>query len=447
MVFEHFAQLSRSTRIRLAILTALLLGLASWLAATLVNPGPPRTIVLASGPEAGLYHQYAQRYKSLLAEQGIRVDERMTNGAEDNLRLLLDPVSKVDVAFMQGGVAAAIGANVEPLEMLASLYYEPVWMFHHDDFPVTRINQLKGKRVAMGPIGSGAHALVTTLMIANGIQPSSADIRPIGGNEALRALQKREVDVAFFVGGAASPVIQQAMRDEALELVSLTNTEAYPRRYPYLFRLSLPMGTIDLARNIPDSNIDMIGTKAMLVARDNLHPALISVLFDTMREVHGEQGYFESAGEFPGTTPVDFQVSNSADQHRRFGPTYLYRIMPFWVASLIERMLIIVLPLLVVLVPIANYLPVILRWRVRSRIYRWYGELALLERDIATRTAPVPIEQWLQDLDRIEQAVYRIRTPISYASERYTLREHLALVRRSAIAKAAERPSESAQDH
>ena len=447
MAFEQFAQLPRSTRIRLAILTALLLGLAFWLTATLVNPGPPRTIVLASGPEAGLYHQYAQRYKSLLAEQGIRVDERMTNGAEDNLRLLLEPGSKVDVAFMQGGVAAAAGVNIEPLEMLASLYYEPLWMFHHDELPVTQINQLKGKRIAVGPIGSGTYALVTTLMAANGIRSSDTTIRAIGGAEALLALQKREVDVAFFVGGAITPVIQEALRDDALELVSLIRAEAYQRRYPYLFRLSLPMGTIDLARNIPDSNIDMVGTKAMLVARDNLHPALISVLIDTLREVHGEQGYFESAGEFPGTSPVDFQVSKSADQHRRFGPTYLYRIMPFWVASLIERMLIIVLPLLVVLVPVANYLPVILRWRVRSRIYRWYGELALLERDIATRTAPVPIEQWLQDLDRIEQAVYRIRTPISYASERYTLREHLALVRRSAIAKAAERPSESTQDH
>lgn len=436
MAFEQFALLSRRTRISIAILTALLVGVAIWISATLLQNGPPRTIVLASGPEGGLYHQYAQKYKAVLAEQGIRVEERLTNGAEENLRLLVDPASKVDVAFMQGGVATASGAKVDDVEMLASLYYEPLWMFHHDDLPVTQINQLVGKRVAVGPIGSGTHALVITLMTANGITPGSADIRAIGGADALKALQQREVDVAFFVGGAGTPTIQQALRDPALEIVTLARAEAYQRRFPFLTRLTLPMGTIDLAKNIPDAHIDLIGTKAMLAAHGNLHPALISVLIDTAREVHNEQGYFESAGEFPGTAPVDLPVSIHADQHRRFGPMYLYRVMPFWAASLIERMLIIVVPLLAVLVPLANYLPQVMRWRVRSRIYRWYGELAMLERDIATREGTLPIAQWQRDLDRIEQAVYRIKTPVSYASERYTLREHVALVRQSVEAKA-----------
>lgn len=431
MAFEQLALLSRRTRISIAILTALLVGVALWVSAILLHNGPPRTIVLASGPEVGLYHRFALQYKAILAEQGIRVEERLTNGAEENLRLLLDPTSKVDVAFVQGGVATASGAKIDTVEMLASLYYEPLWMFHHDDLPVTQINQLVGRRVAVGPLGSGTHALVTTLMAANGITPASADIRAIGGAEALQALQKREIDVAFFVGGAATPTIQQALRDPTLELVTLTRAEAYQRRYPFLTRLTLPMGTIDLAQNIPNAPIELISTKAMLAAQENLHPALISVLIDAAREVHNEQGYFESAGEFPGTAPVDLPVSIHADQHRRFGPMYLYRIMPFWAASLIERMLIIVVPLLAVLVPLANYLPQVMRWRVRSRIYRWYGELVLLERDIATREGPLPITQWRRDLDRIEQAVYKIKTPVSYASERYTLREHVALVRQT----------------
>jgi TRAP transporter TAXI family solute receptor len=435
MAFEQFAQLTRRTRIAIAILTALLVGLALWVSALFLNPGPPRTIVLASGPETGLYHQFALRYKARLAEDGIRVVERMTNGAAENLRLLLDPREKVDVAFMQGGVATAAGLKVDDLEMLASLYYEPLWMFHHDDLPVTQINQLAGKRIAVGPLGSGTHALVMLLMNVNGINQHDADIRPIGGTDAVQALQKREIDVAFFVGGADSPAIQKALRDPALELVTLVRADAYQRRFTFMTKLTLPKGTIDLAKDIPGSTIELIGTKAMLVAREDLHPALISVLLDAAREIHHQQGYFEAAGEFPGTAPLDFPVSEEADQHRRFGPTYLYRIMPFWVASLIERMLIIVVPLLAVLVPLANYLPQFLRWRVRSRIYRWYGELALLERDIATREGALPIEQWLKDLDRIEQAVYRIPTPVSYASERYTLREHVALVRRTVLAK------------
>ncbi len=436
MAFEQFALLTRRTRVGIAILTALLLGLALWLSALFFSPGPPRSIVLASGPEAGLYHQFALRYKAKLAEDGIRVVERMTNGADENLRLLLDPREKVDVAFMQGGVATAAGVNVDGLAMLASLFYEPLWMFHHDDFPVTQINQLVGKRIATGPFGSGTHALVTQLMNVNDVNASDAEIRPIGGMEAVQALQKREIDVAFFVGGADSPAIQKALRDPALKVVSLARADAYQRRFAFMTKLTLPMGTIDLAHDIPDANIELIGTKAMLVARHNMHPALISVLIDAARDIHNQQGYFETASEFPGTAPLDIPVSADADQHRRFGPSYLYRIMPFWAASLIERMLIIVVPLMAVLVPLANYLPQFMRWRVRSRIYRWYGELALLERDIATREGTLPIQQWLKDLDRVEQAVYRISTPVSYASERYTLREHVALVRRMVLSKA-----------
>ena len=436
MAFEQFALLTRRTRLGIAVLTALLIGLALWVSALFLNPGPPRTIVLASGAETGLYHQFALRYKANLAEHGVRVVERITMGADENLRLLLDPRENVDVAFMQGGVATASGAKVDSIEMLATLYYEPLWMFHHHNAPVTQINQLGGKRIGAGPAGSGTHALATLLMKLNGINASAADIRPLGGMDAVQALQKREIDVAFFVGGADSPVIQKALRDPALELVSLVRAEAYQRRFPFMTKLTLPRGTIDLALDIPNTNIDLISTKAMLVARADMHPALISVLLDAAREIHNQQGYFENAGEFPGTAPLDLPVSANADQHRRFGPTYLYRIMPFWVASLIERMLIIVVPLLAVLVPLANYLPQFLRWRVRSRIYRWYGELALLERDIATRQGALPLQQWLTDLDRIEHAVYRIPTPMSYASERYTLREHVALVRRTVLAKA-----------
>lgn len=156
------------------------------------------------------------------------------------------------------------------------------------------------------------------------------------------------------------------------------------------------------------------------------------------RDIHGEQGYFEAAGEFPGTAPVDLRVSPYADQHKRFGSSFLYRYLPFWVATFVERAIIVLVPLVVVLVPLIRFLPDIMRWRVRSRIHRWYGELALLERDIETRKDAPPIEKWLQDLDRIQQAVERLKTPTMYASEAYTLREHIGLVRRTVLAKSSD---------
>ena len=275
------------------------------------------------------------------------------------------------------------------------------------------------------------------LVAADGIARGNTEVVAIGGADALKALKAREVDAALFVGGAQTPTIQQAMRDPAIKLMSLARADAYPRRFPWISKLTLPAGTIDLSINLPDRDVQMIGTKAMLGARSGLHPALINLLIDAAREIHADQGYFEAAGEFPGTAPVDLPVSPFADQHRRFGPSFLYDYLPFWVATVVERLIILLLPLAVILVPLVNYLPKFLQWRVRSRIYRWYGELSLLEHDVHTRTGDLPVDQWLKDLDRIDLAVEQIQTPDKFASEAYTLREHVALVRRAVMAKAA----------
>jgi hypothetical protein len=328
--------------------------------------------------------------------------------------------------------------------MLASLYYEPLWIFYRDSATLSQINQLDGKRMAIGVPGSGTRAFVEKMLVVNGmmmdngVTRGNTEVVAIGGNDALRALKAGEVAAALFVGGAQTPTIQAALRDPGIKLMSLSRAAAYPRKFPYITKLTLPPGTIDLAINVPDREVEMIGTKAMLAARDGFHPAVINLLLDAARDIHGEQGYFEAAGEFPGTAPIDLRVSPYADQHKRFGPSFLYRYLPFWAATFVERAIIVLVPLIVILVPLARYLPDFMRWRVRSRIYRWYGELALLERDVATRKDAPPIEKWLQDLDRIKLAVEGLKTPTMYASEAYTLREHIALVRRTVLAKGSE---------
>ncbi len=432
----HRYEVIRRAVIAVAVIAALL-----WTAFQLLQPAPQRRIVMASGSEGGVYHQHALRYIEILKRDGVKVEERMTAGAVENLNLLLDPASHVDVALMQGGVAAFPAAD--DIVMLASLYFEPLWVFYRDAAVLSQINQLEGKRIAVGVKGSGTQALVDRVLLANGLVAADGTARgntvlvTLGGAEAMRALRAQEIDAVMLVGGAQTPAIQELMRDPAIQLMSLERADAYPRRFTYLSKLTLPTGTIDLGRNIPDRDIQMIATKAMLVARDGLHPALINLLTDAAREIHSEQGYFEAAGQFPSTDRVDLRVSTYSDQHRRFGSNVLYRYLPFWVATVVERAIIVLLPLVVVLVPLFNYLPRFLEWRVRSRIYRWYGELSLLEKDVHTRTGELPIDQWLSDLDRIERAVEQIHTPDKFASEAYTLREHVALVRRAVMAKAA----------
>ena len=413
-----------------ALVTVVVLA-GTWLAQGSI----PRHIVLASGLDDGLYHQYAQRYREILARDGVTVEERQTGGAEDNEQLLHNPKSGVDVAFMHGGIVRAQERG--HLNMLMTIYYEPLWIFYGGRATLTQLDELRGKQVAVGSAGSGVRSFVEPLLAANDITSSNTRLSPLVNLEALHALQRGEVDAALFIGQVQFPAVWEALHDPSLKLMSLEQADAYPRRFPYITKLTLPGGTVDFAGHIPPREVVLIGTKAMLVARDDLSPPIIDVLMDAAREVHSQQGYFAGLGEFPNTEPVDLPVSADASSHLRFGPTLLHRYLPFFVATYLERLIVLLVPLLVVVVPITNFLPRFLGWRVRSRIYRLYGELKLLEREVGARTGTVPVEQWIDRIDRIEHAAARMGTPASHASEAYTLREHVALVRRAVLEKAA----------
>ena len=432
---KQIGKLSRESLQRGSLAAALLLLLAL-AGAWFLDGTIPRHIVLASGLQDGLYHQYAQGYKEILAREGVTVEERTTGGAEDNEQFLHNPKSGVDVAFMHGGIVRPQERG--NLTMLMTLYYEPLWIFYRGPATLTQLDELRGKQVAIGSPGSGVRAFVEPLLAANDITYANTRLSPLVNLEALHALQRGEIDAALFIGQVQFPAVWEALHDPSLKLMSLERADAYPRRFSYIKKLTLPAGTVDFALRIPAQEVKLIGTKAMLVARDGLSPAIANLLLDAAHELHSHQGYFAGDGEFPNTAPVDLPVSADAIRHLRFGPTFLHRYFPFFVATYLERLIVLLVPLLVIVVPLINLLPQLFRWRVRSRIYRLYGELKLLEREIGSRTGTLPIAPWLADLDRIEQAAARMGTPASYASEAYTLREHIALVRRSALQKAAD---------
>jgi TRAP-type uncharacterized transport system substrate-binding protein len=394
----------------------------------------PRRIVLASGLPDGAYHQYAQRYKEILARDGVTVEERLTGGADENERLLHDPNSGVDVAFIHGGVVRP--ADRGTLVMLATLYYEPLWIFYRGAVVRTQFDELRNRRLAVGSPESGVRAFMEPLLEANGITRFNSTLLPLNNLAALRALQAGQADAAFLVGPAQAPAIWQGLHDPNLKLMSLARADAYPRRFAYITKLTLPAGTIELADHIPQQEVRLIGTKAMLVTRDGMAPAIVNLLLDAAREIHGDQGYFEADDEFPNTAAVDLPVSADANRHHRFGPSLLHRYLPFFLATYVERLVLLLVPLLFVIAPLANVLPRLFRWRAQSRIYRWYGELALLERDVRTHTGVPPVQQWLADLLRIERAAASMRAPASFASQAYTLREHIGLVREAVMAKA-----------
>jgi hypothetical protein len=285
--------------------------------------------------------------------------------------------------------------------------------------------------------GSGTYAMGVPLLAASNVTPANSTLLQMPPDQAIGALKIRFIDAMVIVGGVRTPAIRTALTDPALDVVSLAQADTYPQRYTFLTRRTLHAGAIEFVPLIPSRDVALVSTEAMLAARDDVHPAIVTLLLELIRDEHDDQGYFEAPNEFPNIEQVDLRVSPDAIRHKRFGPSLTYRYLPFWVATFVERFVIIVVPLLVVMVPLIKFLPEIMRWRVRSRIYRWYGELTLLERDVSSRQGDLPVQRWLADLERIQRGVERVATPASFASEAYTLREHIDLVRRAVLAKAA----------
>ena len=434
MSLSDLLLLSRRDLWRVGIVGALLVAACLWVSLRFLEPIPPRRIVLASGPPSSLYHQHAERYKELLAREGVTLEERMTEGAGDNLRLLLDRNSGVDLGFVQGGVARFPEAN--SVVMVASLYYEPLWIFVRRGEPIDALAQLTGTRIGMGAPGSGTYAMAVPLLAASNVTTANSTLLQMPADQAIGALKIGYLDAMVIVGGLSTPAVLTALKDPALGAVSLAQATAYPPRYSFLTLRTLPAGAIAFVPLIPPRDLTLVSTEAMLVARDDLHPAIVTLLLEATRDEHDDQGFFEGPNEFPNIEQVDLRVSQDALRHKRFGPSLLSRYLPFWAAALLERFVIIVVPLLVVMVPVIRFLPQVMSWRVRSRIYRWYGELTLLEREVRSREGDLPIERWLADLERIQRSAERVTTPASFASEAYTLREHIDLVRRAVLAKA-----------
>ena len=295
-----------------------------------------------------------------------------------------------------------------------------------------RLSGFAGKRIAIGPDGSGTRALALALLKANGIEPGGkTTLLPLTGDAAARALTAHQIDAAFLAGDSAQPpVMARLLRTPGVRLFSFAQAHAYARRFPYLTDVEVPMGAFDLGKNLPPAPVHTVAPTAELVARDSLHPALSDLLIEAAKEVHGRASLLQNAGEFPSPVMHDFPISDDAARYYKSGKGFLYRVLPFWLASLVDRLLVLVVPIVVVLIPGARLIPSLYGWRVRSRIYRWYGALIAIERSALDETASDEERAAsLAKLTEIEAAVNRLKMPLAYADQFYVLREHIGFVR------------------
>jgi hypothetical protein len=406
----------------------LFISLVVWVAFSFVRPAPLDTIVIAGGPESSTFRTTAEKYRKLIERNGVKVQILASQGGLDNLQKLADPSSRVDVGFVQGGLTD--GVNIENLKSLGSLFTQPLMIFYRSNHPIDQLSQLRGKRLTIGREGSGTHSLAMKLLKANGIDVMPTVLLDLAGEDAAKALTNGHADAAFFMGDSATPsVMRGLMTTPGIRLLSFAQAEGYLRRFSFLSKLTLPRGAIDLGKNIPAQDVQLLGPTVELVAREDLHPALSDLLIGAAREVHGGPGLFRSAGEFPAPLKKDFPISGDAERYYTSGSRFLYTHLPFWLASLTDRLLVVLIPLVVVIIPTLRLVPVIYRWRVRSRIYRWYGVLIAIERDSFSDPTPEQKQEILRRVDRVEHAVNQIKTPLSFADQLFVLRSHVNMVR------------------
>ncbi len=410
--------------------TLLVIALAFGAAIHFIQPAPPDTVVMSTGPDGSLFQRYAERYRQVFARNGITLRLIPSRGSVENLARLADPHQRVDIAFVQSGLRRMpADAN---LVSLGSVANEPLFILYRAPRAFHRLADFTGRRLAIGRPGSGTEALALTLLEANGIhRGGTTRLVPLAGDEAMRAVLAHRVDAVFLSGDSAKAgEIRRLLHTPGIRIFGFDQIGAYLHRFRYLNRVDVPMGLFDLGRNVPDQRTPLVAPAMELVARASLHPALVDLMIEAAQDVHSHATLLQAAGTFPSPVERDFPMSAEALRYYKSGQGLAYRYLPFWLASLVNRLIVLLLPVVILLLPAMRALPGVYAWRVRRRIYRHYGTLVALERESAgIRPGTAAAAALLERLNRVERDVIEMKLPNPFADEAYGLRQHLHFVR------------------
>ena len=407
-----------------------------------LDPTPPKRVVFATGPENSAYAKWGELYAAELRRYRIHVELRPTLGSLQNRRLLRDPKEKVDVAFVQGGSSDGAQAaddkkkdEMEELVSLGTVAYDPVWIFYRADSAkklgkdarLTRISQLRGWHVNVGMRGSGTPGITNRIFAANSLERDDLKRANLDETSAVVSLLDGGLDAAVLVSPPESQMVQMLLQTPGIRLYEYTQAESYARRYPFLSPVILPRGVVDIARDVPPEDVTLIATTTSLLAREDIHPALVQLFVQAASRIHSGPGWIARAGTFPNPRQSEFALAKDAARYYQSGPPLLQRYLPFWLANLIDRMWVALFSIVAVLIPLSRLVPPLYQFRIRSRVFRWYRNLRQIESD-ANLGAKTP-DELLSALEKLEARVAGVTVPLSYNDELYSLRSHIDLVR------------------
>jgi TRAP-type uncharacterized transport system substrate-binding protein len=387
---------------------------------------PPRTIVMATGAEGGANYELGIRYREILAREGVELQLQPTTGSLENLRRLRDSKSGVSVGFTQGGTTTK--KESPELESLGTIFYEPLWLFRRAEIG-EGAQGLRGRRLSIGPEGSGGRALALQIISRTKVDSIIGELSGFAPQVAAEKLIAGEIDAAFIVTGWESPVIQSLLNAKGIEADSYLHADALIAIYPFLHKLVLPAGVVDLSTNRPPADVVLLAPKASLAVRADLHSALQYLLLDAAVQIHSQPGVFQKAGQFPAAESIDLPLSGEAHRFYKSGRPFLQGYLPFWIATLVEKTLVVLIPLAALLYPVFKLLPQMYDWMMQLRIRRLYDEIRSIESDMEAQGPQFDANALNAKLDQIDQRANHLQLPTVYASNLYTLRSHIDLVR------------------
>ncbi len=394
-----------------------------------IYTAPPDTIIITSGDEGTSLAKNAEKYKKILAKKGVKLEILKSEGSLQNLQRLENPAFRVDVGFVQTGVAK--NSNTEKLMSLGSISYQPLYIFYKSSKPFDLLSQFSGKKLAIGEDGTGTQVLALELLEMNGIKPGGATaLLEMDDDDAHKALLEGKIDAAFMMSdSASSETRRELLKHPGIRLFNFSQADAYTRRVSHLNKIVIPRGSFDFGKNIPEHDVILVSPTVELIARSDLHPALSDLLLEAATEVHSKPGLTRKRGEFPAMLEHEYKISPEAVRFYKSGKSFFYKYLPFWMASLVNRILVVFVPMLLILIPGLKSIPALYRWRMRLRLLRWYRALLFLEEDLGAPVTPERRDELLERLSEIEETVNKLKVPASFADQLFTLRSYMGMVR------------------
>ena len=409
-------------------------GIVLWFVLEHLIPSPPHKIVVATGVKNQIYQSIGIKYREILQHSGVDLEERLTKGAVENIQLLNDAASGIDVGFVQGGISD--GSHSPELLSLGRVNYQFYWIFYRGAGTLGHLRELKGKRVAVGPPGSGQRAMTDKIFGISGITSENTTLLGLTAQEAGNAISEGKIDALFLPFALESPVLLSLLKNPKIRLISLTEADALTRIFPFLVRLILPPAVIDFEKIIPAHETILLATTNAVLVRKDIHPALIDLLAQAILDVHGKPGLFQQAGEFPKLNDPEYPVAQIASEYYKNGPAFLNKYLPFWMTNYVKKILAVIATVIAVILPLFNYMPKLYHWLVREYVDNLMRRLRVIETGTQTELGIDQVQAAQKDLESVSWAAHLL--PMRHTDLFFSLRGHIDRVRTRIASKLVE---------